>query len=217
MPEPTPIPQLLQLLQDAGVDLVAEPPARLLFDGPVEQLEAGVLAELRSRAGEVVSYLNGGPHRDRGPRADADPFRRGLEDDEGEFPDAWIPKPGELLVGQLARYERGTTTYGTCAIAVVLDEDSGQERAVWILHHTLKGEFASLRPVPGERVGIKRLPDAENAHGQRYQKWLLRVDRQGEAQALPDFGEPEEAVPPPPPTPRAAPAGAPTEPPDLPF
>ncbi len=210
MHDPTPIPQLLHALQDAGVDLVAEPPARLLFDGPVEQLEAGVLAELRSRAREVVQYLNGGPHRDRGPREDADPFRRALEEDEGEFAEAWLPKPGEMLVGTLARYERGSTSYGPCAIAIVEDETSGKQWGLWILHEVLKQEFTDLRPVPGERIGVKRLPDARNAAGQPYAKWLLRVDRPSGEQPIPDFG----AIAPVTPTPRAAPAGAPTEPPD---
>lgn len=187
------IPELLHALQDAGVDLVAEPPARLLFDGPVEELEAGVLAELRARSAEVVSYLNGGPRRAQGPPAggggEGDPFRQALEEDEGEFPDAWMPKPGEMLVGTLVRYERAATSYGPCSIAVVMDEQSGQLWAVWLLHHVLRGEFAALRPVPGERIGLKRLPDAENAHGQRYRRWLLRVDRRGEDQAVPDFEE----------------------------
>lgn len=114
-------------------------------------------------------------HREHDP----DPFRSSLEEWDGEYPESWIPQPGEILVGQLVRYDRGQTTYGDCQIAVVLDEDTGEERSVWLLHEVLRREFLAQRPRIGERIGLKRLEDARNSAGQPYQKWALRVDRKG--------------------------------------
>lgn len=107
-------------------------------------------------------------------RRPADPFRRELEDFDGEYSESWIPKPGDVLVGELLRYTTGTTEYGQCPIAVIRDEDGGEERSVWLLHAVLRREFQEQRPRPGERLGIKRLPDDRK---RRYKRYALRVDR----------------------------------------
>ena len=104
-----------------------------------------------------------------------------LEEFTGEFPEAWKPKVGDVIVGPLLRYDSGMAEYGEYVIAVVQDEQSNRARAVWLLHTVLLGEFKKKRPKPGERIGIKRLPDAEKG----YKHYALRVDR--DEPAVPDF------------------------------
>jgi len=109
-------------------------------------------------------------------------LRSELNQDDGALPTSWIPKIGDTLVGQLVRYDRGTTAYGVKTIAVVVDEETGELRGFWILHEVARQEFADQKPRPGERLGIKRLPDTEKGF-HRYRLVVDRADR-----ALPDFG-----------------------------
>ena len=89
---------------------------------------------------------------------------------------------GDLLVGELVRYDTGYTPYGPSHIAVLCEEDTGELRGVWLIHHVLRGEFSKQRPRPGERIGIKRLPDAEKG----YKRYRVLVDRGAEPE-VPDF------------------------------
>jgi hypothetical protein len=102
---------------------------------------------------------------------------------DGEYPKAWKPKVGELLVGRLICYDSGVTDYGQVPIAIVESDENGEQRAGWMLHHVLRDEFRKKRPHPGERIGIKRLPDAAKG----YKRYVLRVDRR-EAQ-VPNFDQ----------------------------
>ena len=114
-------------------------------------------------------------------------LRTELENFDGEFPESWIPKVGEILVGTFIRYDPAFTRYGACHIAVVRDEESGEERSVWLLHAVLRREFAKQRPKRGEHLGIKRLSDDGD---KRYKRYALRIDRkEGDA---PDFEKSEK-------------------------
>jgi hypothetical protein len=53
------------------------------------------------------------------------------------------------------------------------------------MHAVLRGEFEKLVPKPGERVGIKRLPDSTRG-AQNYKRFAVLVDREG-ADAVPVF------------------------------
>lgn len=110
-----------------------------------------------------------------------DGLRDELEDFDGEYPESWIPDVGDILVGEVLRYDSGSTDYGRHPICVLEDEATGEERGVWLLHTVLLEEFKQRRPKPGERVGIKRLPDAEKG----YKRYAVRVDR--EEPEVPDF------------------------------
>ena len=110
-----------------------------------------------------------------------DDFRSGLEDSDGEFPESWRPEVGDLLVGTVVRYETSTTQYGDAHICVVKDEITGNDRSVWLLYTVLRGEFKKQRPMPGERVGVKRLADAAKG----YRRYVVLVDRQ--ERQIPDF------------------------------
>ena len=119
-------------------------------------------------------------------------LRGELEDFIGEFPEAWKPKVGEVMVGSLLRYDSGTTSFGEHPIAVIQDERTDEARSVWLLHTVLRGEFEKKRPRPGERIGIKRLPDSEKG----YKRYVVRVDR--EEPEIPNFQQfaPPGDVPP---------------------
>jgi len=107
-------------------------------------------------------------------------LRSELDQDDGALPTSWRPEVGDTLVGVLLRYDRGSTPYGPQTIAHIADEESGEIRGVWILHEVLRQEFAAQRPRPGERLGIKRLPD-----GDGYKRYRLVVDRA--EPLMPDF------------------------------
>lgn len=108
--------------------------------------------------------------------------RRDLRDElerfDGTFPDPWIPDVGDVLIGEVLRYDRGPTAYGTFPVVTVVDEEAGEERSVWLLHLVLRHEFARQRLRVGERVGIKRLPDGtSDATGHLYRRYVVRVHR----------------------------------------
>lgn len=230
--------QLLQAVADRGVEIYATRPDRLFFGGA---LPDRLVAELQAQARDVVDYLLAGPGASEAPPSPSpertspppprpsEPGRRDLraelEEEDGDYPDAWRPEIGEILVGELVRYSRGHTTYGEAVIAIVSHEGTGELAAVWLLHHVLLDEFRKLRPSPGERIGIKRLPDAERAQNP-YQRFIVRVDRPDEVpDALgPDprsqeTQDPRESSPPggrrPSPAPAAPPIAGPDD--DLPF
>ena len=100
-------------------------------------------------------------------------LRRELHDFDGTYPTSWKPRVGDMLVGPIARYSSGTTDYGTYPIAVISDEESQELWSVWLVHTVLRDEFRKQRPKVGERVGVKRLPDADKG----YKRYVLRVDR----------------------------------------
>jgi hypothetical protein len=79
-----------------------------------------------------------------------------LEDYTGEFPPAWKPEPGDVLVGKVVRYDRGFTVYGEVR-TVTIERDNGERVAVWLSSTVLLNEFAKQKPKPGERVGERLL------------------------------------------------------------
>jgi hypothetical protein len=112
-----------------------------------------------------------------------DDFRRALEEDDGKFPEAWIPKVGDVLIGIVLHYTSGPTEHGPCPIVVIQDDETDTPRSFWLLHTVARGEFAKLKPRPGERVGIKRLADSEKG----YRRFVVKVDRPISNADVPDF------------------------------
>jgi len=124
-------------------------------------------------------------------------LRQELDEFDGQLPVSWIPAVGDILVGTVARYDSGTTHFGTYPICVVHDEQTGQEMSIWIFHHVLLDEFRKRRPKVGERVGVKRLQDAQTADGQRYRRYAVRVDREeADVPDLDQYSAPADAPPP---------------------
>lgn len=104
-----------------------------------------------------------------------------LDTEVAKPPESWRPKPGDKLVGRLVRYHKATGRFGPCWTAVLEREPDGAPLAVWLQHAVLVDRFKSLQPKVGERVAIKRLPDASKG----YACYAVIVDRPDEA---PEWG-----------------------------
>lgn len=97
-----------------------------------------------------------------------------------DWPPAWRPEPGDVLVGKVLHYDVGHTAYGPVRTCVV-ERDDGERVALWLSATVLLAEFAKLKPRVGERIGLKYL----GIHPDRgYHRWKLVVDRPNEQ---PDF------------------------------
>ena len=57
---------------------------------------------------------------------------------------------------------------------VVLRDDEGVERSVWLIHHLLREQFRSARPSSGDRVAVKYL----GLHACGYHSYRVAVDRE---------------------------------------
>lgn len=152
----------------------------------------------------------------------SDPFRDSLMG-PNDYPDRWDPQPGEVLIGQIARYEgpiahKYSEKTGKAFIAIILDEESGKEWSVWLLETVLVNAFVELAPDPGERVGIKFVGTQTSATGEDYKKYIVRVDRQenGNPFRKPSAGQGAPPPPPPPPPARNHPSPPPPRPQDPP-
>lgn len=119
-------------------------------------------------------------------------LRGELENFDGEYPPSKILEVGEILVGEILRWETGTTVYGPAPICVLADEETGEEVSLWILYHVLYDEFRKLQPRTGERIGVKRLPDSEKG----YHRFAVRIDREeGPGSNLDRFPPPGDVPP----------------------
>jgi hypothetical protein len=106
-----------------------------------------------------------------------------LQEETGEHPPAWRPAVGDVLVGTLLRYDRAPNLYqpGESAVVAVVKPDEGQPVAIW-LGTVLADLFRRHRPQPGDRLGLKRLPDSHPRPGKKpYARFVLRVDDGGRA------------------------------------
>jgi hypothetical protein len=115
-------------------------------------------------------------------------IERKLADWTGEYPEAWIPKEGETLVGTVVEYGTGQSIFGPVRTAII-EKDDGERLSVWLSSTVLLSEFDRAKPRPGERVGLKY----GGKHPTKgYKRFRLIVDR-GEEE-LPSFsplgGEP---------------------------
>src|SRR5262249_20763774 len=72
-----------------------------------------------------------------------------------EWPPAWKPAPGEILVGKVQRYAQGPTPYGWVHTVLVQEERTGDLWSLWLSSTVLLQQFQQQRPQPGERIGLK--------------------------------------------------------------
>ena len=91
-----------------------------------------------------------------------------------ENSETWQPEPGDTLVGVLESYTTAKTQYGKRVIAHV-KPDNGETLAVWLSTKVLRGAFDDQKPVPGDRLGIKRFED----HAKGYKLYTLIVEPGG--------------------------------------
>ena len=95
------------------------------------------------------------------------------------LPVSWKPKERDLIVGTVAGYEQGETMYGPVTILLLDEEDregspTGDCVSVWLAHKVLWDEVRRLRPLPGERIAIRR--NSDHPH-KNYKRYTVIVDR----------------------------------------
>ncbi|HOP78928.1 MAG TPA: hypothetical protein PLZ21_00005 [Armatimonadota bacterium] len=101
-------------------------------------------------------------------------LRSELANDEPQWGKAWNPQHGEILVGILRSYTRASNNFGTCHVANVEDEQTGQIVSVWLSSTVLLDLFRQHHPKRGERLGIKYL----GKHPEKgYRLYRLLLDR----------------------------------------
>lgn len=124
-------------------------------------------------------------------------LRRELDEYPEALPVSWKPTPGAVLIGRLLCYDTAPNPYGgTATLAIIRpdDRDDGGPVAVWLTHHVLMERFRTARPKPGERVGIRRLPDGEGGHG-AYARYAVIVDRDDDGAAALDALDDPDSFP----------------------
>jgi len=78
-----------------------------------------------------------------------------LEEWDGTWPEAWRPKPGEILSGRVFGYSQAQGMYGPVWVCTVKRDPDGERVAIWLSSTVLLAEFRKLRPRPGERIAVK--------------------------------------------------------------
>ena len=108
------------------------------------------------------------------------------------WPPAWRPQPGEVLVGVIDRYAMGHTPDGPIRTVIVTEEPTGVRVRLWLSSMILLSLFAQHQPRPGERIGVRyRWRDLDNS----YHRWMLVVDRPEILDFSPLGGEVSDEVP----------------------
>src|SRR5436305_3395773 len=91
------------------------------------------------------------------------------------FPEAWKPKAGDKLVGQVVGLDTRETEYGEYPIVTILTED-GRELAFHAYHTVARNELAKLQPGVRETLGVKHFGKAESGSYERYRVLVLSRD-----------------------------------------
>ena len=91
-----------------------------------------------------------------------------------DWPPAWQPQPGEVLVGVIDRYAIGYMTDSPVRTVIVTEEPTGARVRLWLSSRILLSLFAQHQPRPGERISVcYRWRHLDNG----YHRWMLVVDR----------------------------------------
>ena len=107
----------------------------------------------------------------------------------------WKPQPLDKLVGRIVLRELQPSRYtGSAAVehVIVEDETTGECLHVYANHFMLAKAIELFNPQPGDRIGIKRLPDIPGQRGYRYHVLVDRAD----PERPPDNGHGTAGVPP---------------------
>jgi len=108
-----------------------------------------------------------------------------------DFPPAWRPVPGEILVGTVEGYDTWEGKYGAVKVAFLRDAAGGALVGVYLSSTVLLEEFRKVRPRVGEKIGIRYLGKDEE---KGYHKFKVMIEREmnveaflaGEGLATPD-------------------------------
>jgi hypothetical protein len=86
-----------------------------------------------------------------------------LADRLGQYPEAWMPEPDDLLIGAVTDVDEREGDYGAYPLVCVFADDQssgskqtvpGTEYAVHGFHTVLRREFAKQKPAIGDHIGI---------------------------------------------------------------
>lgn len=127
-------------------------------------------------------------------------LRSELEDFDGEYPPAWKPEPGEILIAKVLAYDTGHTRFGPVRTALLVNTETGERLTLWLSNTVLLRAFEELQPQPGEVIGIKHL-GMDPARG--YRRYKMRVDRPDSFSPLGGEVADQEQTPAPAPAPAA--------------
>jgi hypothetical protein len=92
------------------------------------------------------------------------------------FPEAWMPEPEDLLIGNVTDVDDREGDYGVYPIVCVLPDNGDAERAVHGFHTVLKREFAKQKPAVGNHIGIKYHGKVEGRNG-FYESYRVIVEK----------------------------------------
>ncbi len=117
------------------------------------------------------------------------------EELERDYPEAWRPKPGDKLVGELVHVEERDGGYGAYPVLTIRDQD-GKDWAWHGMHSVARGEVGRLQPRIGERLGVKYLGKLTGkTAGTTYHGWKVRAERvPGTTVDLAAYGRDDEGV-----------------------
>ena len=131
----------------------------------------------------------------------SDNFRDELDQETGEYPESWKPEPGDMVIGEVLRYDTGYAEWQgnrrQHPILVIRVEDiqggadvaPGENLGIWMMHKVLREEvLKTWRPEEGETVGIKMLEPKRDKRGHElYHRYAVRVKGRGPSgEGIPD-------------------------------
>ena len=96
--------------------------------------------------------------------AEAQDLRRRAEELRDEPAEAWIPEPGDVLVGELVDIDVRAAEHDPAVPVLTMRTDSDELVAVWAFYTVLRSELQKVSPQPGEWLGIRRLEDSEKGY-----------------------------------------------------
>lgn len=109
--------------------------------------------------------------------------------------EAWMPEPGDTIVGTIIDVGSNDAGYGIYPILTVERED-GTVNSVHAFHTVLKSEVANRQPRAGDRVGIKYLGKVKTKGGKgEYEaykvRWEIRHEPAPDWEAMAEDAEEE--------------------------
>jgi spore germination protein YaaH len=107
-----------------------------------------------------------------------DERRKKMQERLSKNAEGWMPKPGDMVTGDITDIDFFTGDYGTYPILTIMDEETGDEIAVHCFHTVLKNEIAKKQPAVGDYCGIVYHGKKEGKRGGgSYESYRVRFER----------------------------------------
>lgn len=105
-----------------------------------------------------------------------------------DYAEGWKPDAGDVLVGRVTSVDAGWSDFmsGNYPIVTVQPEDGSAPVAVHCFHTALLNRVLNLRPVVGDRIGIKydgTVPH-QTVKGKTVAKYVVKVEGKDNAEGL---------------------------------